>query len=180
MQPQRLLCLDVSSTCVGYACFVSGVLDDFGKYQPPARKPAEERIRMIVKGIMDGTKAFVPDVVVMEWTDGRGDGTRARQRGGKTAGLAVLGQAQGAVRAAIQIGGFTVETVHEFEWSAGRKKDVRASELALEFPTYCALASLGRDQGYDIADAIGIGLWWLGKQKIERLLEPSAPTPKGG
>jgi hypothetical protein len=70
--------------------------------------------------------------------------------------------------------------VHENVWTAGQKPEVRAANIALEFPSYKEYQKYD-EPGLDAADAIGMGLWWIGQQKIEAALkavEPAAPQRK--
>jgi hypothetical protein len=187
--PESLLCLDVSSTALGWAHFVLPLKTrpglSFAAVKAGSSSPALERIAAIVQTARNLIRYLSPDVILMEMTDGRSDVARSKARGGAVAGLAVLGQAQGAVWQMLQE---EIERqwerqrpelviVHENVWTAGQKPEVRAANIALEFPSYKEYQKYD-EPGLDAADAIGMGLWWIGQQKIEAALkavEPAAP-----
>lgn len=188
MPPRCLLTLDVSSEALGWALHLRDEPPPknlvFARLAPPSRLPAHERIDAIVDHVVWLCREARPDVVVMEWTDGRTDVARAKGRGRMVAGLAVLGQAQGAVRQALRTHWTEPELVNEAEWTEGQKKKDRAYNISLEFPAYAEFAKGGYDSGYDAADAIGLGLWWLARRKIEDMVaeanSPDAPAAHRG
>jgi hypothetical protein len=178
--PESLLCLDVSSTALGWAHFVLPLRNppgpSFSAFKAGSSSPALERIAAIVQTARDLIWCASPDVIVMEMTDGRSDVARSRARGGAVAGLAVLGQAQGAVWQMLQEEidrqwerpRLELVIVHENLWTGGQKPEVRAANIALEVPSYKEYQK--DDSGLDAADAIGMGLWWIGQHRIQTLL----------
>lgn len=163
-----LLALDVSSTCTGYAVFSpAGEAIDFGVIRPDRDAPAIERIDAIVRGVESLVDDHRPAAALLEWADGRVH-RRVRGRSAGT-GLATLGQAQGEVRRALLDLGVPVAVVGD-EWTRGRPKAERAGEVALLIPAYRRARDAGRDAGYDVADAIGLGLDYFARAREAELL----------
>jgi hypothetical protein len=170
----NLLALDVSSTAAGYATFPAGRLDRFGVVRPRGRLVHNtDRIDLIVDTLRSIAAEVGPDVICLEWSDGYVAG---RLKQGGAAGLSVLGAAQGAAREALRRDGHKVECVGETLWTKRRPKAERAARVALEFPEYAAFKDAGKDVGMDAGDAIGIGLYFLARHKIELLVAAA----KGG
>jgi Holliday junction resolvasome RuvABC endonuclease subunit len=159
-----LLSLDVSSTASGYAIFGNGANDlgPFGVIKPRGRWEAVERIKLIVDAVVTVLTTHHPASIVMEWNAGKA-GHWTATGGRKVSGLAVLGQAQGAVWQAIRERGYAVETVTEDEWTKRVKKEERAESIASQFSEYRDYFAEGRDSGFDAADAIGLGRWFLNR-----------------
>lgn len=197
----RILALDPSSTCIGYAEMVGFApceqveveLVAAGRLVPRSeRHPANERITDMLGDLTALILEVHPAAIVIEDTSGK-VGCRARGRGVNGAGLAVYGKAVGAVwrtafetavadaRNRINLGilaatasAAPVEMVTENEWTEGVAKVRRASRVAAMFPEYSAHA----DPGLDVADAIGIGRYWLTRKwPVVRVpVEPPAHT----
>ncbi len=173
----KILSLDPSSTCCGWAVLTGEKpnLSGFGVLKAPSSAKSLSRIDWLAGGVA-GLNGLVreerPDVVVMEWTSGKVHG-----RIGRASGLAVLGQAQGAIRQAVRGLGVRVETVSENEWTGSVPKSTRARRVALEFASYRDFAGdwlhggkcLENDKGLDVADAIGLGVWWLRRHQYAAL-----------
>jgi hypothetical protein len=158
-----LLSLDVSSTAAGYAVFGTGPddLGAFGVIKPRGRWDAVERIRLIVDAVVTVLAMHPPASVVMEFSAGKTAGRLA-----KASGLAVLGQAQGAVWEAIRSRGYGVSTVTENEWTNRKPKPKRAEDVAGWYGEYRDYFAEGRDSGFDAADAIGLGVWFLNRIRV--------------
>lgn len=163
MKPIVLLSLDVSSSCTGWA-LVRG---------PAAARPARfglirssaesiERIDAMTAGVVELLDQLRPDYVVLEWSSGK-----VHRRLGRIHGLAVLGQAQGAVRERVRMVWGEPDLVNESEWTGGRNKENRAKYLIATCPEYSQAAA--DDPGRDAADAVGLGLWWMTRE-FQRLL----------
>lgn len=152
----KLLALDPGSIRTGYAIFRDGVLVDAGHLRAPKDWTLVERIYALVadlRKLIDETK---PGMMLIEITSGK---VQARHGGGG-AGLAIYGVAVGALWATcMQLG--NVEAVLENVWTGGVPKTKRQRAIAAEFPRYRAIAS--KDSGGDIADAIGLGMWYLSR-----------------
>src|SRR5687768_72222 len=99
-EPGMILSLDVSSMRTGFAVFGSHGLHAFGAIKPSARLESVTRIDMTVDEVLSIVRSFWPRLVVMEWTKGKMHHKATEDR--EPTGLAVMGQAQGAVRQAIR------------------------------------------------------------------------------
>ncbi len=191
-----LLCLDPSSTCCGAAYFPSLAHDAAPTYlhaiRPTSSWDAMKRIDFIVAGVLETVRRWRPSLVLMEWSDGRLDAARTRQRGRAYPGMAVMGQAQGAVRQALMdhpwwwpsptVRG-KIETVSEADWTCQKGKDARALTMAAMFPLYRDFLESGQDgpwtgkgswkhgAGLDVADSVGIGVWRIGEENTRRAVE---------
>jgi hypothetical protein len=157
-----ILCLDVSSTCTGWAAFQkTGHCYSFGRCKPLQKLPSVERTDRMVSNLRKIVEVCCPVATIMEWSSGKTHGRIA-----KASGLAVLGQSQGAVRQMLNDLHVPVVLVGENEWTRSKKKADRAKEVALLVPQY----DPADDPGLDIADAIGLGLWHFGKIRERELL----------
>lgn len=174
----NLLTLDPSSTVVGAAWWTGP--DQLGACMscvPARRLPALERIDGMVGSVLKWAKLFHFDhgsfPVVMEFSGGK-----VHRQMGRIHGLAVLGQAQGALRQALIGAGFDVHTVAENEWTCGKSKPARAREAALIYEKYRAFAGqwdaardcFKGDPGLDVADAVGLGAFVWRRRQTEQLL----------
>ena len=167
--PQRtILALDPSSTRTGYALLSEQEkLLEAGFLSPRKRTdPAAERIAAMVEDLMGLLHTLEPAAVVIEWTTGK-VGRRRHHGGG--AGLAVYGVSLGALwqaacfYARMAGVGVRVELVAENEWTDGRPKAERTAAIARLYPQYQA----ERDPGGDMADAIGLGRWWIRRHRFK-------------
>jgi len=101
-------------------------------------------------------REYDPHDVVIEVPSGkRGKGSQA----GATGHLAIYGVAVGAVRRTIAVAApnARVTSVDERTWTRGRSQRERVALAVASVSTYDRAA----DPGADVADAIGLGLWWL-------------------
>lgn len=161
----RVLALDVSSTAAGWALLHSEPVVqvmDFGLARSGSRDSLR-RIDAIRDQLVRIAEDLGPDRIVMEWSAGKVHGKQ-----GRIHGLAILGQAQGTVREALIGRDHHVLTVPENVWTRRRNKEARALEVELLYPTYRAWAK--KDRGRDVADSIGLGLYWLGRHQIDTLM----------
>lgn len=172
MSHSRMLCLDVSSSVTGWALLrcpdgdlAAGCC---GRIVPKSTATALTRIDAMVAGVVDLLRCHFASRVVMEWSAGKVYGGSAKHR----SGLAVLGQAQGAVYQAIKTfrGGAPPETVLDIAWTARTRKETRAKRLAEHDPVYAAWAAAEGDGGADAADAVGLGRWLLAEERAAALL----------
>lgn len=167
-----LLALDPSSHAVGYACFDgSGSVVAFGVVRPPrARMPAAGRIDALVAGVATLCDRHGPARAVVEFSAGKvARRVRGRSAG---AGLAVLGQAQGAIRQYLagRLGPDAVAIAGE-GWTGGEPKHRRAARAALLVPGYAGFRVGGGDPGGDAGDAIGLGDFHLSRLREAELLD---------
>jgi hypothetical protein len=158
---ERIAALDVSSTCAGFAVVtVAGLVEHFGRAKPPAGWDSVRRIDAISAGLSRELTGLGCSVCVMEWQSHK---HAARLKNAQ--GLAVLGQAQGAVREVMRGFGFIhgVVCISEREWTEGRPKQSRARLVRLLCSNYARWADEHGDDGLDVADAVGLGLWAAGR-----------------
>lgn len=155
-----ILGLDPSSTRTGY-CFMHADrrIEDAGiitgtsgaHYTRRSREIANEVAEMIASvPVASLSKIFVeiPSGHV-GW---------ARKSNG--AGLSIYGFAVGAMYFAVsQAAPGRVSWVTETDWTKGRRKQTRSQKISMLYPEY--LAQQHRDSGMDVADAIGLCLWWF-------------------
>ena len=152
-----ILSIDPSSTCSGYAIMEGErSLREAGCLRP--RRSTDQaiyRIAAMARQLEDLIAEHHLRLGVIEITSGK----VARRRGGCGAGLAVYGMAVGALFWAMfkALDG-AVMTVHENDWTRGIPKRRRARTVEVMFPQYRGI----EDPGLDVADAIGIGVWYYG------------------
>lgn len=158
-----LLFLDVSSTATGWAVFTGRELAKFGLIRPRG-KDAPARINLTIQGVLAVAHYHPPEAVYYERSDGKLHGAIHR----RMAGLSVLGEAQGSVATALRISGYEVHAVDTNEWTNGKRKKSRASLTRLQFPAYAEWSA--KDKGLDVADAIGLGVFVLGRLKTDELI----------
>jgi hypothetical protein len=164
------LSIDPSSTRTGWAQFVDGVLQQAGYFKTKKSQPALVRIADQAADLVFMVQEFQPDVVVLEETSGK---VARHKRASHGAGLSVYGMAVGALWyatwTAVQNCGVVVSgqpprrvrTVLENVWTRRIPKRVRQRRIAMRYPSYAA--QVAKDSGGDVADAIGIGEYWLAK-----------------
>lgn len=167
MKLKTILALDPSSTRTGYAVLnEQEKLLEAGILKPRKEKdPPRERIEAITGDLWRLLEETNPQAIILEWTSGK-VGRRRHHGGG--AGLAIYGVAIGAIWqmaefwSRIDRGHPLVELVPENEWTGGRPKGERAAAIGRLYPQYQA----DRDPGGDIADAIGLGRWWIREHRL--------------
>ncbi len=191
--PRTVLFLDPSSTSIGWAAFNTrlGLLDSFGLIGPPKSGMSSlnriDAMSEALKGLLEDVQ---PGLVVIEWTGGKIHGQY-----GRIAGLAVLGQAQGDYRRQVLSFGYKVETVDNNLWTRSKSKAKRAERTVIEYPEFREWAGpwkmvkgkkggeeiggLTNDPGMDVADAIGLGSWWLKQQRGGQPERYSPPRKQG-
>mgnify|MGYP007100106880 CR=1 FL=1 len=167
MSNQRLIAIDPSSTRIGWALF-DGTLVDAGFTRPGRTKDGYiERVRSMVDDLCGIVERHEPNVAVIEVPSGK---AARGSRPGMAGTQAIYGLAVGAVWQSMLLvvpsnargGHGVVETTTEREWTRSVPKAARARTLPLEYPQL----DWSADGGLDMADAIGIGLWWIGQQPL--------------
>jgi hypothetical protein len=170
--PGLLLSLDVSSAAIGCAYFDGDALLTFGVIDPEhASDGSVARIDAMVERLRAHVDLNPPGRVVMEWSTGKIHARLAKKRRAEgkpetIPGQAVLGQAQGSVRQMLRERALDPELIGENTWTGREPKNQRAYNLGLKYPKYASFQQSGQDKGYDAADAIGLGLWWLYRAKL--------------
>jgi Holliday junction resolvasome RuvABC endonuclease subunit len=158
-----LLSLDPSTTAVGWAVFRGDRLARCGVWRPGSG-PLWARVARIGVAVRQMVEECSPAAVVVEVTSGK---TYHERRASSLAAL-MAGQAT-AVEAARGVGErLPVHPVTEVEWTGGRPKKNRAKLVAASEPVYAAFAP--KDKDLDAADAVGVGLWWLGQRRLAELM----------
>jgi Holliday junction resolvasome RuvABC endonuclease subunit len=160
--------IDPSSTRTGYALVVypgrvatAGYVTGSRRNQLPL-----QRIAQMCLELRHLIEEEAPTEIVIEMSSGH---VGARHLGGG-AGLATYGMAVGAVwqacmRAAELIGS-ELNMVPENMWTGGISKSQRKTSLVLECEAYASVR--GGDCGADVADAIGLAVWWMTNRAIAR------------
>ena len=136
-------------------------IDDAG-YLRPKRRGDEPlvRIRTMMEEVAGLVREHKPEAAVIEITGGRGGGG---SRAGAGPHLAVYGMAVGAIWAKL-VQCLCLKDVHavtEREWTRGLTKAKRQRQIGYAFPAYAQAAAA--DSGGDVADAIGLCLWYWTK-----------------
>lgn len=167
----KLLALDPSTTCTGYAVMRSSDdLFDAGIIRPPTTaKTPLERIESICKEVAALIAEIHPHYMVIEVPSGHVAARIAEESGG--AGLSVYGMAVGAVvhTAWIAMGSSELVWTPDESWTQGIAKQVRRLAIMAEFSW--ANEQFEKDSGSDMADAIGLAQWWFTNQSLQQLAE---------
>lgn len=156
----RVLAIDPSSTCTGWAVLdglAARQLVQGGLITPDRKAPAPRRIEQILGDLDPLITEFHPDRMVVEVPSGKA-GTGSRQ--GAKSSLTIYGMAAGAVWGWC-LGRFPgrVIDVNERAWTAGAgSKQERALGVAA---LYRHQYKIDSDPKLDLADAIGLGRWYL-------------------
>ncbi|MDZ4250356.1 MAG: hypothetical protein U0990_09735 [Candidatus Nanopelagicales bacterium] len=170
--PPSVLAFDPSSTRTGYAYF------DGPDVRPECGliRPVEGGIGARARSIYDDAAAAIaehsPELVLVEAPSGK----VARRLAGHGAGLSLYGFAVGVVAGAAMSSAnpdCDVLLIDEPLWTRNQRKTTRRASVELSVPTYCEIRD--QDSGMDIADAIGLGLWFYGEYaratRMERTTE---------
>jgi hypothetical protein len=157
-----LLSLDPSSTTTGYAVFKDGKFIEAGKLKPArAADPANDRIRVMTWQLRDLANSVKPTHIVIEDTSGK----VGRRHGGGGSGLAIHGKAVGWFISVAEhiIKSENVRCITENTWTRSIKKATRQERVAAMIRNY----DPEKDKGVDVADAIGLGLYYLEVLRME-------------
>ena len=164
----KILSLDPGIEITGWACMDGLRLLECATIRPfDNREHATDRINGICAGLLRLLSELGPAVVLIEWDSGHVN--RKRHKGGG-AGLATHGAVTAALwREAVHWArgrqGAEVVPVDENLWTRGVPKDVRALAVAAEYVTYPQES----DIGCNIADAIGLAVWWARERRVRGL-----------
>lgn len=133
---------------------------------------SEFRIHRICEDLWQLLGEWKPGIILLEWSSGKAQ----RRHKGRGAGLAVHGAATGALwrecvawrrsQPAEQQLEIKIVLIRENNWTNGIPKHDRAVAIADMFPQY----KIEKDVGLDIADAIGLNVWYQREQAV-RLVE---------
>lgn len=165
----RVLFLDPSSSCVGYALMAARYsLVEFGRLTPPKRDtPVLMRIESFGNELAAIIGDLQPERVVLEVSSGH-VGHYGKKRGMNGKGLATYGMAVGYLwrECRLHLAPDAVETVFENDWTNGIRKERRLAHVAAQFKEYAAVVERKGDPGGDMGDAIGLGQFWFFKKGI--------------
>lgn len=163
-----ILSLDPGIRETGWAVLDGTELVAFGILRPEdfeAGVPA--RIDSLCVGLEALLAEYRPEVILLEWNSGK---VNQRRHKGGGAGLAT----HGAVCAALwrdarhwarRRGDVRVVPVTESQWTRGIPKETRALAVANEFPDYRPCS----DPGLNIADSIGLALYWIREDRVRSI-----------
>ena len=167
----RVLSIDPSSTCMGYAVMTEAkALVDCGLLKPlRTRDPANARIETMVGEAVRLAQEMKPTRILIEDTSGK----VGRRHRGNGAGLAVHGKSIGWLVGRLFPLGIPITLVPENDWTNGVQKARRQQIVAVAFrPQYQA----AQDKGGDAADAIGLARWWFVQHFIASLYCNPVPS----
>ena len=169
-----LLAIDPSSTCTGYALMSDSMtILDAGLFKPQpeakATEPAIMRVVAMTKDLRELLLDCWPDAVLVEMPHGH-DKSGAKR-------LANYGLAPGAmywevcsyVAARLKADPkqeIEALAINAEDWTGGVPKFKRQQNICLAFPHRYDPET---DKGGDIADAIGLAVWWFRQQKAQRI-----------
>lgn len=155
-----MVAFDPSSTAIGAAAWdEAGNLIDLARYAPPGGWPLARRSNAIADWAGGFAERHGAAVAVVEVCSGK------TYHASRASSLASLAFGQGAVYRAVSRVVPAVEAITELEWTNRRRKEARARDVRMLYPLYEAFASAGHDPGFDVADAIGLGLHFLMKTR---------------
>ncbi len=159
-----VLAIDPSSTRTGYALLKDSMtILDAGLLKPnKTRDPAIKRVIAMTKDVRALLYDYRPDVALVEMPHKH---NKPRHKN-----LAIYGVAAGTmlwVCYEFNLHSEEGEThpVNAETWTEKISKDIRQDLIQMQFDQY----DPAKDPGGDIADAIGLALWWFSKQKAERI-----------
>lgn len=167
----KIIALDPSSTCVGYAVLTglqpSDLVDGGLITAKPASLPPVARLRQFAADLELLLREHADaGLVAIEIPSGHVNHGRNR---GSGAGLTVYGMAVGYVLAHVEaamvacMGKETILcTAKETDWTGSQRKTTRATLIAA---TYRGRYDRRSDPGLDVADAIGLARWVLLNKK---------------
>lgn len=168
---EYLVSIDPGLNCTGYAsfCINTNKLVEIGKIKPKGTDESEtDKIKSINNDITDLLIDVKPVAIVIEMPSYHVNHNRNKGGG---AGLGIYGFAAGAIwqhmyQWVMWFGfpgteGCQLITVKPELWTKGKKKKDRTDIIAALYPMY----NRKNDKGGDVADAIGLGEWWLVERK---------------
>ena len=154
-----VLSLDPSSTRTGYAVMADALtIIDAGLLNSDPTDAWLVRVKAIVRDLGKLLNEHCPDVILVEVPHQHNKASHKN--------LAVYGFAVGVMW--WECYSFTEEThaINAEEWTGKVPKRRRQQNIRMVFP-HRYIPAL--DKGGDIADAIGMALWWFGQQKAKRM-----------
>jgi hypothetical protein len=165
-----ILALDPSSTCIGWAVFdeTGGDAIDFGVLRPTPRKgTANEHIMSLAEQLrgLIYLKRPVKNIVIEDCDGKVGRAVRAGAHNQDIYGKAV------GFYWCVAVGFVPAPTIHMVPvrtWTRGRPKAQRTYSIATRYGNGGGYDA-SKDPGGDVADAIGLGEWWMVENKLKEL-----------
>lgn len=165
---KTLLAIDPSSTRTGLAVMdYDGNLIEAFAAEPKSTDSADKRIITQCGDVYDLLAATDLDCIVIEGTSGK---INKKRHKGSGAGMSVYGMAVGAIWMTCYWWVFNdfyssidVIIIPENDWTNGVEKKQRAANMAMVYPQY----KPENDPGLDIGDAIGLGRWYVDRERIK-------------
>jgi hypothetical protein len=149
----RVLAVDASSTAMGLVMIHGGEIKDTRLVKPPDSLDSIARARWMARHLSGEIRTQFPDVVLIERTTGMHHAARP-------VAVSVASFAQGVLYVVVTglVGFNVVHFVAENQWTRGLgKKKQRVESTRLAYPEIAN----EHDPGGDIADAVGLGMWWI-------------------
>ena len=165
-----ILSLDPSSTKTGWALLDRSEQLLQGGLLTPDKQQCEPQFRIarMCSDLAQLLSEIEPEVILIEITSGK----VGKRHGGSGAGLGIYGLAVGAVWQAAEAwvrllpserqSETEIVLIRENDWTRGVPKADRIAGIESRFPEY----SSDQDSGGDLADAIGLGQWWLTEYRL--------------
>ena len=154
-----ILMLDPSTTCTGYAMMkLDGTLIEGGFFRPNRTKDsAIERANAMCEDLVELLNETEFSAIVVEVPTA--EAHHKKDRHGK--GLTTYGIGVGMIVRTILASGQAdkLVAVDQSTWTGGDSKTERADFVALAYANY--RQAQDQDTGLDLADAIGLGLWYI-------------------
>jgi Holliday junction resolvasome RuvABC endonuclease subunit len=173
MDENLIFSVDPSSTRTGWALMNRDErLLQAGVMLPDKiRSEPQFRIGRMCEDLRQLLTEFEPDHIVIEITSGK---VGLRRHTGLGAGLAIYGmsigalwrEAEGWLRSLPVNKKGRIHLVLENDWTGGVTKQERVAEVANVFSQY----KIKDDPGGDIADAIGLAVWFIRENKMRTMV----------
>lgn len=159
----KILSLDPSSTCCGYAVMTSADrAEEFGILTPEkAAASYEIRAMSLARQIHAAALEVTPEAVVIEIPSRH---VNHRRNGGNGAGIAQYAFAAGFAAGKLD-GHVDLRMFRADEWTGEVPKPDRIAALRVWCRQYNREAAKGFDTGGDAGDALSLGRWWF-KNKV--------------
>lgn len=154
-----LLSLDPSSTRTGFSVSTGRLsLIEAGMLNPAdASNPPYVRAWTMADDAVELCREHGVNQIVIE-----GPAPQSPRMGNR--GQAAYGMAVGVIWARLRLLEIPLQVVAVDVWTAKVSKAHQAACVASDFPEYAAMRK--RDPGMDVADAIGLAVWWWQEQKV--------------
>ena len=154
-----LLAVDPAITCTGWAFFVGERLDRCGIIETKANMPFDRRIRSIGQGILQATPG-VPLMLVIEWPQ-----IYHKWSKGDNNDLLPLAAIAGNLMSHFPWA--KTQLPKPAQWKGQVPKDVHNARvlkrLSVDETRLVAAARVAKSKAHNMIDAIGLGLWALGR-----------------